>query len=212
MLVLSTIRDISDRKRIAEELRRANEELHRRTAEQLGEYRSRLASIIDSSEDAILSKDLKGTITSWNKGAERIYGYAPEEVVGKNISLLMPGDRPDEAPEILRKIARGERIEHHESARVTKDGRRLDVSISVSPLCDVAGEIVGASVIARDITTQKRAEGQLRQGERPKPTRRPDWTPSTGVDPWARLAALPGRPGQYHLQLDRFSGALQEKS
>ena len=88
--MLSAIRDISDRKRIAEELRRANEELHRRTTEQLGEYRSRLASIIDSSEDAILSKDLNGTITSWNKGAERIYGYTPEEVVGKHISLLIP--------------------------------------------------------------------------------------------------------------------------
>jgi PAS domain S-box-containing protein len=164
--VLSAIRDISDRKRIAEELRRANEELHRRTTEQLGEYRSRLASIIDSSEDAILSKDLSGTITSWNKGAERIYGYAPEEVVGKNMSLLIPSDRPDEVPEILRKIARGEGIEHHESVRVTKDGRRLDVSISVSPLSDAAGEIVGASVIARDITAPKRAEGQLRQAQK----------------------------------------------
>ena len=89
--VLSAIRDISDRKRIAEELRRANEELHRRTTEQLGEYRSRLASIIDSSEDAILSKDLNGIITSWNRGAEHIYGYAAEEVVGKHISLLTPG-------------------------------------------------------------------------------------------------------------------------
>src|SRR6202046_4347831 len=111
--VLSAIRDISDRKRVAEELRRVNEELHRRTAEQLGEYRSRLASIIDSSEDAILSKDLNGVITSWNKGAEHIYGYTPDEVVGKHISLLIPSDRPDEIPEILRKVARGERIEHH---------------------------------------------------------------------------------------------------
>ena len=111
--VLSAIRDISDRKRIAEELRRANEELHRRTAEQLGEYRSRLASIIDSSEDAILSKDLNGIITSWNKGAEHIYGYTPEEVIGKHISLLAPSDRPDEIPEILQKIARGESIEHY---------------------------------------------------------------------------------------------------
>ena len=164
--MLSAIRDISDRKRIAEELRRANEELHRRTTEQLGEYRSRLASIIDSSEDAILSKDLNGTITSWNKGAERIYGYTTEEVVGKHISLLIPGDRPDEIPEILRKIARGERIEHHESVRVTKDGRRLDVSVSVSPLRNAAGDIVGASAIARDITAQKRAEGQLRQSQK----------------------------------------------
>jgi two-component system, cell cycle sensor histidine kinase and response regulator CckA len=164
--VLSAIRDISDRKRIAEELRRANEELHRRTAEQLGEYRSRLASIIDSSEDAIISKGLDGTITSWNKGAERIYGYTPEEVIGKYISFLTPSDRPDEIPEILRKIARGESVEHHESVRVTKDGRHLNVSISVSPLRDATGDIVGASAIARDITAQKRAEGQLRQSQK----------------------------------------------
>jgi PAS domain S-box-containing protein len=164
--VLSAIRDISDRKRIAEELRRANEELYRRTAEQLGEYRSRLASIIDSSEDAIISKGLDGTITSWNKGAERIYGYTPEEAIGKYISFLTPSDRPDEIPEILRKIARGESVEHHESVRVTKDGRHLNVSISVSPLRDATGDIVGASAIARDITAQKRAEGQLRQSQK----------------------------------------------
>jgi PAS domain S-box-containing protein len=166
MLVLSAIRDISDRKRIAEELRRANEELHRRTIEQLGEYRSRLASIIDSSEDAILSKDLNGMITSWNKGAERIYGYAPEEIVGKHISLLTPGDRPDEIAEILQKIARGESTEHYQSVRVTKDGRHLSVSISVSPLRNAWGEIVGASAIARDITAQKRTESQLRQSQK----------------------------------------------
>jgi len=164
--VLSAIRDISDRKRIAEELRRANEELHQKTIEQLGEYRSRLVSIIDSSEDAILSKDLNGTITSWNKGAEHIYGYTPDEVVGKHISLLIPSDRHDEIPEILRRVARGERIEHHESVRLTKDARRLDVSLSVSPLRDASGDIVGASVIARDITAQKRAEGQLRQSQK----------------------------------------------
>jgi len=164
--VLSAIRDITDRKRIEEELRRAHEELQRRTIEQLGEYRSRLASIIDSSEDAILSKGLDGTVTSWNKGAERIYGYTPEEVVGKHISLLLPADRPDEIPEILRRIARGERVEHHESIRVTKDGRHLNVSVTVSPLRDVSGEIVGASAIARDITAQKRAENQLRQSQK----------------------------------------------
>jgi PAS domain S-box-containing protein len=164
--VLSAIRDISDRKRIAEELRRANEELHRRTAEQLGEYRSRLASIIDSSEDAILSKNLDGTITSWNRGAERIYGYTPEEAVGRHISILTPGDRPDEISEILGKIAGGESIEHYESVRVTKNGRQLNVSISVSPLRDAAGEIVGASAIARDMTAEKRAESQLRQSQK----------------------------------------------
>src|SRR5208282_4903468 len=166
MVVLSAIRDISDRKRIAEELRRANEELHRRTAEQLGEYRSRLASIVDSSEDAIIGKDLDGIVTSWNKGAERIYGYSPEEIIGKHISVLASSDRPDEIPDILRKIARGESIEHYESARVTKDGRQLDVSVSVSPLRDAKGEVVGASAIARDITAQKRAEGQLHQSQK----------------------------------------------
>ncbi|MGA2415695.1 MAG: PAS domain S-box protein [Candidatus Sulfotelmatobacter sp.] len=166
LLVLSAIRDISDRKRIAEELRQANEEIHRRTAEQIGEYRSRLAAIIDSSEDAILTKGLDGTIISWNRGAERIYGYAPDEIVGKHISILTSPERPDEIPEILRKIARGERIEHHESVRITKDGRQLDVSVSISPLRDAIGEVIGASAIARDITAQKKAEGQLRQSQK----------------------------------------------
>ena len=164
--VLSAIRDISDRKRIAEELRRANEELHRRTTEQLGEYRSRLASIIDSSEDAIISKNLDGIIASWNKGAERLYGYTPEEAVGKHISLLAPRDRQHEIPEILQRIAGGESVEHHESVRVTKDGRHLNVSISVSPLRDAKGDVIGASAIARDVTAQKRAEGQLHQSQK----------------------------------------------
>jgi len=164
--VLSAIRDISDRKRIAEELRRANEELHQKSIEQIGEYRSKLASIIDSSQDAILSKGLDGTITSWNKGAENIYGYTAEEVIGKHISLLTPDDRPDEIPEILQRIARGERIEQHQTVRVTKDGGRLDVSISVSPLRDSAGNVTGASVIGRDVTAQQRAEGMLRQSQK----------------------------------------------
>ncbi len=165
-IVLSAIRDISDRKRIEDELRRANEELAQKTSEQIGEYRSRLASIIDSSEDAIIGKGLDGTITSWNKGAERIYGYAPEEVVGKHISILAPDDRPDEIPGILKKIARGESVEHYESVRVSKDGRRLNVSVTVSPLRDASGEIVGASAIARDISAQRRAEDQLRQSQK----------------------------------------------
>ena len=171
MFVLSAIRDISARKRMEEELRRAHEELYQRTVEQLGEYRSRLALIIDSSEDAIIGQNLDGIITSWNKGAERIYGYAPEEVIGKNISLLVPPDEaanglPDESSEILDKVARGEGIEHRESVRVTKDGRRLDVSISVSPLRDAKGDVIGASAIARDMTDQKRTENQLHQSQK----------------------------------------------
>jgi PAS domain S-box-containing protein len=165
-VVLSAIRDISGRKRIEKELRQAHAELAQTTAQQIGEYRARLASIVDSSEDAILTKSLDGTITAWNRGAERIYGYAPDEVIGKHVSMLVPSDRPDEIPEILKKVARGLSIEHYESVRLTKDGRRLNVSVSVSPLRDINGEIVGASAIARDITAQRRAEDQLRQAQK----------------------------------------------
>jgi PAS domain S-box-containing protein len=165
-LVLSAIRDVSDRKRIEEELRRANLELDRRTAKEIGEYRGRLASIIDSSEDAIIGKDLEGTITAWNRGAQRIYGYTPEEMIGQNISVLTPKDRPDEIPKILVRIRRGEHIENYESVRVAKDGRRLDVSITISPIREFGGRIVGASAIARDITAQKRAEEHLRQAQK----------------------------------------------
>jgi len=164
--VLSAIRDISDRKRIEEELRRAHEELSRRTTQEIGQYQRRLAAIIDSSADAIIGKGLDGTITSWNRGAESMYGYTADEIVGKNISLLTSQDRPDEIPQILARIARGERIEHYESVRVTKDGRHLNVSISISPIRDPDGKIVGASAIARDITAQRRAEDHLRQAQK----------------------------------------------
>ncbi len=165
-LVLSAIRDISDRKRIEEELRRAHEELGRKTAQEIGEARARLASIVDSSADAIIGKDLDGTITTWNRGAEAMYGYSADDVIGKNISLLTSKERPDEIPQILAKIARGERIEHYESVRVTKDGRHLNVSISISPIRESGDRIVGASAIARDITAQRRAEDHLRQAQK----------------------------------------------
>jgi PAS domain S-box-containing protein len=166
MLVLSAIRDISDRKRIEEELRRANEELNRRKNRQLWDYQTRLAAIVDSSEDAIIGKNLDGIITHWNKGAEHVYGYSAEEMVGKSIALLTPKDRPDEIPGILERIRRGESVQHYESVRITKDGRHLNVSISVSPIRDSEGKIVGASAIARNITAQKRAEDQLRQAQK----------------------------------------------
>jgi two-component system, cell cycle sensor histidine kinase and response regulator CckA len=165
-VVLSAIRDISDRQRMEHELRRISEEMHRQTVEQLGESRARLALIMDSSEDAIIGKSLDGTITAWNRGAERIYGYTPEEIIGKHVSTLVPDERPNEIPEIMAKIARGEAIEHYESVRVTKNGRRLSVSISVSPIRDASGEVVGASAIARDITEQRRVEDQLRQSQK----------------------------------------------
>jgi PAS domain S-box-containing protein len=166
MLVLSAVRDVSDRKRAEEELRRAQEELNRRRNRQLWDYQSRLALIADSSQDAIIGKNLDGIITHWNKGAEQIYGYKSEEVIGKSISLLAPKDRDDEIPAILEKIREGKRVDYFESIRVAKDGRRLNVSISVSPIWDAEGKIVGASAIARDITAQKRAEDQLRQAQK----------------------------------------------
>ena len=166
MVVLSAIRDISDRKRIEEELRKAHEELAASKDRQLLEYQNRLALIVDSSQDAIIGKDRDGTITHWNKGAEHIYGYTAEEVIGKPISILAPKDRLDEIPGILEKVRRGERIEYFETVRVRKDGQNLNVSISVSPIRDTRGEIVGASAIARDVTGQRRAEDLLRQAQK----------------------------------------------
>jgi PAS domain S-box-containing protein len=166
MMVLSVIRDISDRKRIEEELRRAHDELERRKTRELRDSQNRLALIVDSSQDAIIGKNLDGIITHWNRGAEEMYGYTAQEMIGRSISSLCPKDRGDEIPEILKKIRRGQRVEYFESVRVTKDGRRLEVSISVSPILDQDGHVVGASAIARNITTQKRIEDQLRQSQK----------------------------------------------
>jgi PAS domain S-box-containing protein len=143
-MAVNIFRDVTERRRAEEE-------------------RARLASIVESSDDAILSKTLDGTITSWNKGAERIYGYSAEETVGRPISMLVPPDRPDEIPRILESLRRGEKIDNFETVRVTKDGRRLDISLTVSPITNSSGDIVGASTIARDITERKRAEEALRQ-------------------------------------------------
>ncbi len=123
----------------------------------------RLAAIIETSEDAIFAKDLDGNITTWNEGAERLYGYTAEEIVGKNVQMLLPPDRPDEVAKILDGLVRGERFDHFETLRIAKDGRLVDVSITISPVKDAAGEIVGASSVARDITSRKRAEEQLRK-------------------------------------------------
>jgi PAS domain S-box-containing protein len=165
-MVLSVIRDISDRKRIEEELRRANGELDRRKTRELRDSQNRLALIVDSSQDAIIGKNLDGIITQWNKGAEQIYGFTAAEIVGRNVSVLCPPDRPDEIPGILEKIRHGEQVEYFESVRVTKDGRRLNMSISVSPIHDAEGRVVGASSIGRNITAQKKIEDQLRQSQK----------------------------------------------
>jgi PAS domain S-box-containing protein len=125
-----------------------------------------LADIVESSQDAILSKDVNGIITSWNGGAERLYGYRAEEMIGKQVSILAPAEEPDEIPRILAELLRGERIQQYRTERVRKDGKRLSVSLSISPLRDDHGKIVGASTIAQDITAQVRAEEALRRNEK----------------------------------------------
>jgi PAS domain S-box-containing protein len=127
-----TARDITERKRA-------------------GEAHAFLASIVDSTNDAIIGKDLDGTITSWNLGAENLYGYKPEDAIGQNISMLAPPDRPDEIRLTLEKIRHGERIEHFQTLRKRKDGTLVDVSVTVSPMFDDNGHIMGSSTIARDV-------------------------------------------------------------
>src|SRR5580693_8063609 len=132
--------------------------------------REQLASIVESSGDAIVSKDLNGIIVSWNSAAERLFGYAAEEVVGKSITILIPEELHDEEPKILERVRRGDSLDHYETVRQRKDGSRVPVSLSVSPVRDAHGVIIGASKIARDITARKEAEherdrieGELRE-------------------------------------------------
>lgn len=120
-----------------------------------------LAAIVESSDDAIVSKDLNGIITSWNPAAERIFGYKAAEVIGKPISIIIPPDRLSEEPTILKRLRRGERVEHFETVRISKDHRQVYVSLTISPIRDAEGRIIGASKIARDITERKVTEREL---------------------------------------------------
>ena len=124
---------------------------------------ARLAAIVASSDDAILSKSLHGTVLSWNKGAERLYGYREDEIVGRSISTIVPPEHPNEVADILNRIKRGEAVEHHETVRVRKDGTRVDVSVTISPIRDSKGRIIGASTIARDISERKRLQASLQE-------------------------------------------------
>jgi PAS domain S-box-containing protein len=126
--------------------------------QQIEQLTQMLASIVESSDDAIIAKTLDGVITSWNRAAERIFGYAADEIIGWPISILKPPGHSEDVIQILEHIRRGERVNHFETKRCTKDGRIIDVSLSVSPILDAEGKIVGASKIARDITERKRAE------------------------------------------------------
>nr|WP_249156073.1 PAS domain S-box protein [Bradyrhizobium japonicum] len=124
-----------------------------------------LAAIVESSDDAIVSKNLDGVIQSWNDGAERLFGYRKEETIGQSITMLIPTDRQDEKPRILAKIRAGERVQHYETVRKRKDGSLIDISLTISPIQDSSGRIVGASKIARDITERKLAESRLQESE-----------------------------------------------
>jgi two-component system, cell cycle sensor histidine kinase and response regulator CckA len=140
-------RDVTERKRIEDE-------------------RFQLAAIVESSEDAVIGKNLDGIITTWNTGAKRIYGYRAEEILGKHISILTPPERPDEVPQTMEKLRRGERAALYETVRITKDGRRIHVSLTVSPIRDNAGRITGVSSVDRDITDRKLVEMKLQEQEK----------------------------------------------
>jgi PAS domain S-box-containing protein len=125
---------------------------------QADEMRNRLAAIVESAEDAIISNDLNGTISSWNAGAQQVFGYSAEEAIGQPINMLIPAELQDEEPEILEKINCGERIDRYETVRLHKSGARVNISLIISPLLDSTGKVIGASKIARDITERIRLE------------------------------------------------------
>ena len=145
--VFGIARDISDRKKMEDKLRR-------------------LAAIVESSDDAIISKTLDGIIQSWNRGAERMYGYSAAEAIGKPIAMLCPPGQRDEIPTLLEKVKRGEGVEHYESVRVKKDGKQIRIALTISPVRDSAGRIIGASAIGRNITDTKQMEEMFRQSQK----------------------------------------------
>jgi PAS domain S-box-containing protein len=120
-------------------------------------------AIVDSSDDAIVSKNLQSIVMSWNKSAERMFGYSAEEMIGQSIIKILPPDRLDEELDILARLQRGERVDHFETRRLHKNGRLIDVSLTISPIRNEEGVIVGASKIARDITAQKESQQKLKQ-------------------------------------------------
>jgi PAS domain S-box-containing protein len=152
----------------AKKARRATDTPRRGVSERMQAERAGdlLAAIVDSSDDAIVSKTLDGVITSWNNSAERMFGYTREEAVGQHITLIIPKDRRDEEVKIAERLRRGERVDHFETVRVRKDGTLLDLSLTISPVKDVAGRVVGASKVARDITERKQVEQALAERAR----------------------------------------------
>jgi PAS domain S-box-containing protein len=169
-LLLAKVKLYADLYRKTRQLRQVETELEQRAAA-IADVTDRkaaiaklaqLATIVESSDDAIISKTLEGRVTSWNKGAERVFGYQANEMIGQPITRIIPPELHGEEELILARLRRGERIHHYETPRVTKDGRRIDISLTVSPLRDEAGKVIGASKVARDITERKRAEEHVR--------------------------------------------------
>jgi two-component system sensor kinase FixL len=140
---------------------RSGPRLRARTAPRLALLRNLLANIVESSNDAIFSRKLDGTVITWNAAAERIFGYAAPEMIGRSSAALLPPDRADEALHLMNRVRRGQRVSHFETVRLRKDGTALTISLSVSPLRDARGRIVGASTIARDISAEREMEGRI---------------------------------------------------
>jgi PAS domain S-box-containing protein len=153
-------RDVTEQRRMERALRESEERAEH--------TRALLAAIVESSDDAIISKSLDGTITSWNSGATRLFGYGADEAIGRPITTIIPPELHHEERSILERLARGERIDHFETVRVTKDGRHIDVSLTISPVRDHAGRVVGASKVARDVSERRRMEEKLRETDRRK--------------------------------------------
>lgn len=182
------------------------------------ELRARLAAIVESSDDAIVSKDLNGIVMTWNAGAQRLFGYTAEEAVGRPITIIIPPDRLDEEPQILQRIRRGERVDHFETIRQRKDGTTLDISLTISPIVDSRGTIVGASKIARDITERRVLERQKDAfiGIAAHELR----TPVTGIKAYAQLlarrlrrtgdAASVDTLEKLDTQVDRLNGLIED--
>jgi PAS domain S-box-containing protein len=147
--------DVTDRRHAEDQLRRREAQLERAQ-----EGLARLAAIIESSDDAIVSKTLEGVIVSWNRAAERMFGYTAAEAIGRNIKLIIPEERLAEEDDVLARVRRGEKVDHFETVRRAKDGSRIDISLTVSPIRDESGKIIGASKIARDITERRNHEAQ----------------------------------------------------
>lgn len=159
--MLGVVQDVTERKTAEEELRANQERLQTALIAS-----QRLAAIVESSDDAIVSKDLNGTVTSWNSCAERTFGYTAKEMIGRPITTIIPSELQDDEQRILATIARGERIEHFETVRMKKSGERIDVSLTISPIKDEQGKVIGAAKIARDITQRKRTEKALQLTEK----------------------------------------------